>query len=63
MTKIINPVTMQYTETHIIKGNSLKQVLQNLSNYIEEEEIKSAWDIRIFETTKRKWQAVLTKSV
>jgi len=63
MKKVIKPVEAQYTMTRIIKGNSLKQVLENLQRDIEDEEIGSVWSLQIFETTKRKWQAVLTKSI
>lgn len=63
MTKIIKPVDAKFAEVHIVKGNSLKQVLKNLSDHIEDQEIKTAWSVQIFESTKRKWQAVVTMGV
>jgi len=63
MKKVIKPVEAQYTMTRIVKGNSLKQLMNNLNRHIEDQEIKTVWSIHIFETTKRKWQAVMTMGV
>lgn len=59
----LQPLTIKYTETHVVQGNTLEQVLNNLKRHVEDQKITTAWTIQMFETLNSGWQAVLTKGV